>query len=92
MSWIKGDESDPHKVIPISLNSYSILRDHHNTFSHLPLENYYVVTRSKTKAEGTQLPKVHRVDEAVNSLLKGEVQVKREWISKYIIIIIHILI
>ena len=54
LSQMKGNESDPHKVISISFNSYSILRDYYNTCSHLPLENYYVVTTSKTKDEGTK--------------------------------------
>ena len=79
---MKGDKSDPHEVIPTSFNSYSILKDHFNTFKHLPLGNYHVATRSKTKDEGTQLPKVHGVDKVVNKSLKPETQVKRKGIFK----------
>ena len=67
---MKGDESDPYEVISISFNYYSILINHYNTFSHLPFKSCHVVTRSKTKAEGTQLPKVHGVDKVVHPSLK----------------------
>ena len=57
LSQMKRDECDPHKVIPVSFNSYSILKNHYNTFSNLPLENYHARSRSKANAEGIQLPK-----------------------------------
>ena len=78
LSQMKGDQYDLHEVTPITFNSYSILRDHYNTFRHLPLGNHHVVTRSKTEADGTQLPKVHWVYKVVNQPLKPETQVKRE--------------
>ena len=51
------------------------------------MRNYYAATRSKTKAGGTQSPKVHGVDKAVNPSLKPETQVKREGVPKPISVI-----
>ena len=82
---MKRDGTGHHKVICTSFNS--ILRDHYNTFSHLPLENYYVVTKSKTKVDRTQLPKVYGVDKVVNGLFKPETQVNREGLPRPISVI-----
>ena len=46
------------------------------------MESFHVVTRSKSKAEGSQLPKVHGVDKAVSPSLKPQTQVNREGIPK----------
>ena len=75
------------EVIPISLNSHSILKEYYNTFSNLPLENYHVVTRSKNKAAGIHLSKVHGADKFVNPSLKRKTWVKREGIIKPITMI-----
>ena len=34
LSRMEGDKSDPHAVIPLSFNSYSILTGHYYTASH----------------------------------------------------------
>ena len=59
---MKGGESNLYNVIPISFYSHSTLREHYKTFCNLPLEKYCAVTRSKTKAEGTQVSNVHGID------------------------------
>ena len=48
---------------------------------------YGVVTRSQTKAVGTQMPNVHREDKVVDPALKPETQVRREGIPKPIPVI-----
>ena len=84
---MEGDKSDPHQVIPIAFNFQSILTGHYYTFLKLPSETYRVVTRSQTKAEGTQMPKVHRADKVLDPSLKSKNQGRREGIPKPILVI-----
>ena len=57
----------------------TILRNYFNTLSHLLSGNYHVVTRSKTKGKGTQLPKEHGVNKVLNPLLKSATQEIRDF-------------
>ena len=82
LSRMEGGKSDPYVIIPISLNSHSILTEHYHTSFNMPSETYRVVKRSQTKAVETQMPKVHWVDKVVNPALKPKTQARREWISK----------
>ena len=52
------DDSNPHKIIPISFNLRTVLQD---KYYNLEGENerYMIQTRSQMKASGVQLPKVH---------------------------------
>ena len=83
---IAGDKSDPHGVIPISFNSHSTLTAHFYTFFKLQSETYTVVTRSKTKAVGTQMPKVHEAHKIVDPALNPHTQARREGIPKPILL------
>ena len=49
----KGDDSNPHKIIPISFNIYQVLE---NKFYD---EKYLLQTRSQAKFSGIKLPEVH---------------------------------
>ena len=84
LSRMEEDKREPQQVIPISFDSHSILKriGHYYIYSILPLETYAVVTRSHTKAVGTQMPKVHRAHEVVGSELKPETQARREGFPK----------
>ena len=52
------DDSNPHKIIPISFNLRTVLQD---KYYSLEGENQkcMIQTRSQTKASGVQLPEVH---------------------------------
>ena len=81
---MESDTSDPHKVIPISFNSPSILTNDYYTLSNLPSETYRVVTRSQTKMARMQMTNMHRADKALSPKHKPEIQVKREGKPKVI--------
>ena len=53
LSRKKNDESNPHKIIPISFNMCQVLDDNHYSEKHL------IQTRSQAKSSGIKLPKVH---------------------------------
>ena len=50
------DDSDPHKIIPISINMYNVL---YKTYYRIePKDQYLVQTRSQMKVTGIMLPEV----------------------------------
>ena len=57
LSRQKHDNSNPHKIIPISFNMYQVL--HQKYYNIGNTENYLVQTWSQTKSSGIKLPKVH---------------------------------
>ena len=65
LSRMEGNKSDLMMLFPYHLIPPSTLTEHYYTFSNLQSEIYRVVTRSQTKAVGTQMPKVHGVDKVV---------------------------
>ena len=72
LSRMEGDKFDPHEFIPISFNSHSILTGHYLTFFKLLSGMYRVVTRSQTKAVGTEILKVHRANKVVDPAMNLE--------------------
>ena len=60
------DDSDLHKIIPISFNIYQILDDNYYN------EKYLVQTRSQAKSSGTKLPEVHGMRKNLDPNLKPE--------------------
>ena len=52
----QGDDSDPHKIIPISFNMKEILKQNCCTYTE---DKFMVQTRSQNKARGVKLPAVH---------------------------------
>ena len=81
LSMIEANKIDHHEVIPISFNSPSILKEHIIPFN-MPWETYSVVTRSQTKAIGTQMQKIHETDKVVNLALKPELQARKKGTPK----------
>ena len=53
VSWQNNNNSNPHKIIPISFNMYQILDENYYN------EKYLIQTRSQTKSSGTKLLEVH---------------------------------
>ena len=68
LSRQKNDNSNPHEIIPISLNMCQILDDNHYN------EKYLIQTRSKAKTGGIKLPEVHGVGKNLDPNLKPEKQ------------------
>ena len=68
LSQQNNDDSNPHKIIPISFNMYQILDDNYYN------EKYLIQTRSQTKSSGTKLPEVHGVRKNLDPNLKPEGQ------------------
>ena len=52
----KNDDSNPHKIIPISFNMCNILID-----NYYNIEKYLIQTRSQAKSSGIKLLEVHGV-------------------------------
>ena len=69
LSRQKKDDSNPHKIIPISFNMYRIIND--NDYN---IEKFYVQTRSQTKSSGIKLPKVHGMRKNLDPNVKPEKQ------------------
>ena len=68
LSQQNNDNSNPHEVIPISVNMYQILdKNYYN-------EKYLIQTRSQTKSSGTKLLEVHGVRKNLDPNLKPEKQ------------------
>ena len=68
LSWQNNDNSNPHEVIPISLNMYQILDEYYYK------EKYLIHTRSQTKSSGTKLQEVHSMRKNLDPNLKPEKQ------------------
>ena len=54
LSRQKNDNSNPHKIIPISFNMYKILDN-----NYFNIEKYLTQTRSQARSSGVKLPEVH---------------------------------
>ena len=50
----KNDDSNPHKIIPISFNMYKVLNG-----KYYNIEKYLIQTRSQARSSGMKLPGVH---------------------------------
>ena len=66
------DNSNPHKVIPISFNMYNTL---YENYYSIEIENQYLgQTRSQTKVTGITLPEVHSAKEKLDTNVIPEKQ------------------
>ena len=75
LSWQKNDDSNPSKIIWISLNTYNILEDNRNIDIHRDNDvKYLIQTHSQAKTSSTKLPEVHRVRKELNPNLRPEKQ------------------
>ena len=68
LSQQNNDNSNLHKITPISFNMYQILDDNYYN------EKYLVQTRSQAKSSGTKLLKVHGMRKNLDPNLKPEKQ------------------
>ena len=68
LSQQKNDDSNPHKIIPISFNMCQILDDNYYN------EKYLIQTRSKAKSSGIKLLEVHGMGKNLDPNLKPEKQ------------------
>ena len=71
LSRIDVDRGNPGEVIPISVNSFSMLNIMRKVTLH-QANKLLVTTRSKTKAEGAALPPVHGVQKHLDPAVKPE--------------------
>ena len=56
LSRQKNDDSNPHKIIPISFNMHKVLQE-----NYYKIDSYLVQTRSQARSSGIKLPEVHGV-------------------------------
>ena len=67
LSRQKNDYSNPHKIIPISLNMRNLLHDRDCNIRNVRTEdNYLVWTQSQSKSSSINLSKVYGVDKGLN--------------------------
>ena len=59
LSRQRHDDSNPHEIIPISCNMYSILQEKYYNIGNS--ERYLVQTQSQAKSSGIKLHEVHAV-------------------------------
>ena len=72
LSRQKCDDSDPHDIIPISVDMHNVL---HEKYYNLGLmDTYLVQTQSQTKSSRKKLPKVHGVKKILDTNLLPERQ------------------
>ena len=72
LSRQKHDDSDPHEIIPISLNMYNAL---YETYYRVkPKDQYLVQTQSQMKATGIMLPEVHGMKKTLDIKVLPEKQ------------------
>ena len=67
LSRQKNDDSNPHKIIPISFNTHKMLSE--NCYN---IDNYSVQARSQTRSSGIKLPEVHVVGKELDPNIKPE--------------------
>ena len=80
LSWQSNDSSNSSEIIPISLNTYSILENNRdlgiwsNNDDDIMCEEYLIQTYSQAKTNGTKLPEVHGIKKELDPNLRPEKQ------------------
>ena len=80
LSRQKTDDSDPHKVIPISFILRSVSSEHFYQFNsrtricETETNKYLIQTRSQAKSSGIKLPEIHGINKGLNPHVKPERQ------------------
>ena len=69
LSRQKNDDSNPHKIIPISFNMCKILDD-----NYYNIERYLIQTRSQVRSSGLKVLEVHGMEKNLDPNLKPEKQ------------------
>ena len=67
LSRQKNDDSNPHKIIPISFDMYKLLNN--NCYY---IEKYLIQTRSQAKSSGIKLSEVHGMGKNLDPNIKPE--------------------
>ena len=66
LSTQKHDDSNPHKIIPISFHMQNILYSKYYNIGKTKQGKYLVQTRSQVKSTSITLPAVHGVDKGID--------------------------
>ena len=66
LSGQKHDDSNPHEIIPISFNMYTMLHTRYYNIMEREQGKYLVHTRSQAKTSGIILPEVHGIDKGID--------------------------
>ena len=77
LSQQNNDDSNPSKIIPISLNTYKILEDNRDfgrCNDNIDNEKYLIQTCFQAKMSSTKLPEVHGVQKELDPNLRPEKQ------------------
>ena len=84
LSRKKHDNSNPHEIIPVSFNMYSILQDEYYNMGYNVgnSEKYLVQTRSQAKSSGIKLPEIHGVSKSLDPNKQPEKQVTKPLINE----------
>ena len=81
LSRQKHDNSNPHKIIPISFNMQNVLQSRYYNINERKDGKYLVQTRSQAKSNGITLLEVHVVDRGIDPNIQPEKQVIKPIIS-----------
>ena len=77
LSRKKTDDSNPHKIIPISFSLRRVLHENYYKLdvmietTKLETNKYMVQTRSQTKSSCVKLPEMHGIDKGLKSACKA---------------------
>ena len=80
LSRQKHDNSNPHEIIPISFNMYSILQEKYYNIGNS--ERYLGQTQSQAKSSGIKLPEVHSVSKSLDPNIQPEKQVAKPLVKE----------
>ena len=67
LSRQNNEDSNPHKIIPISFNMYKVLQE-----NYYKIYSYLVQTRSQARSSGIRLPEVHGMRKNLDQNIKLE--------------------
>ena len=80
LSRQKTDNSNPHKIIPISFTLKSLSSEHFYQFNSMTrmgeteTNKYLIQTRSQAKSSGIKVPEIHGINKGLNPHVKPERQ------------------
>ena len=80
LSRQKHDDSNPHKIIPISFSMYSILQEKYYNIGNS--KKYLVQTWSRIKSSGINLPEVHGGSKSLDPNIQTEKKVTKPLVKE----------
>ena len=66
----ENDDSNPHKIIPISFNLYQVLENKFYVGNNSCNDKYLIQMRSQAKSSGIKLPEAHGMRKNLDPNLK----------------------